>query len=782
MPPPPAIGSARPLQGEPGTGAAAGERPRGSAADPGASVAKESTPDESATQRWTALGVDIAEDDGPADDVGSRSLPIGARPPSAPSPPEVSPLEGASTSSTSLKVPSLGPPAAVGAASESAGSWPRTDGWDLDEPDSMDASASVPSVPKPAASTVPSVPRLGGTKEPGSVPSVPKLGSVPTIPKLGAAATKDAGGSVPSVPKLGSVPSIPKPGGPSKVGPLPKPGAAREVGSVPSMPKLGAATKPAPLPRSGGGPRPATAARHRRAAEAEEDVKPLFGTALTDDGSLAAGLGAGTKGAAEAGAEPPLDAWASFSPSSTNAAAIDALAPPSSDSPLDALPSFDAGPPGDGAPQDGFPSLDSSMLVGATLEPLGDFEPTPVQAGLAPVAIDDDDDPAPSIPRLPIPGMLRDGFAPAADFRATPRTPRSPQPPPAMATPRGMVPPKLREGEEPRLKPGDTQALVAQVTEELIEELDRERTEKAAATAAAAAAALAAHDREAAVPVAAAAASARPAASPAAASVVPIASSHPSARAGESKRRGMVLGIGAIGVAAAIGLFVWLQSNRDSEPPTQTAAASTPSGPTADDGAGVKPEPPTPVVAPAVVAPAAEAAEAASTSGPAEVEPAATASSGPEPTAESQAGDAGAEAPSDAEASPEPANSAGSGSSSRKSSGKSGRSGGKSSGDAAKDEPTSPPPAKTDDAPTAAKLLKQARSAYDAGKGSTAYSLASKSNRMEPTGAAAEVMALAACQMKDADKAKSALRTVPLFSRASVRNTCKTKHGVKLGL
>ena len=123
------------------------------------------------------------------------------------------------------------------------------------------------------------------------------------------------------------------------------------------------------------------------------------------------------------------------------------------------------------------------------------------------------------------------------------------------------------------------------------------------------------------------------------------------------------------------------------------------------------------------------------------------------------------------------------GSSTRKSSGK--RSGGSSKkpagdGGSAKPEPTST--AKPEEAPTAAKLLKQARSAYNAGKGSTAYSLASKSNRMEPSGAAAEVMALAACQMKDADKAKAALRTVPLFTRTSVRNTCKNKHGVKLGL
>lgn len=529
MPPPPAIGSVRSPKGEP-------EQASGGRGEP---------LDESATQRWSALGAEIAEDDGPSEEVGSRSLPVGGGPrPRIPTPPAVSPSTSASalkvpsvdasTSASALKVPSLGPPTAVGAASESAGSWPRTDGWDLDDDAGSEGAGS--SVPQPGATA---------TKASSSVPSVP------SVPKPGA--SKELG-SVPSVPKLGSIPSVPKP---SAAKPAPKPGAAaREVGSVPSVPKLGSLPKVAPLPRHGGS-KPAPASRHGRGAEAEEDVKPLFGTALSDDGSLAAGLGASSRTSApEAGSESPLDAWASFSTPSADAAAIDASAPPSSTSPLDALPSFDAGPTLDGVPQDGFPSLDSSMLLGAALEPVGEFEPTPVQSGLAPIGVADDEDPAPSVPRLPVPGMLRDGLAPAADFRATPRTPRSPQPPPAMTTPRGMIPPKHREGEEPRLKPGDTQALVAQVAEELIEEVDRQRAAKAAAAAASNEAPR--PSREAAVPVTAAAgsAAARPAAKPAAASAVPMASSYASTRAAESKRRGMMLGIGAIGVAVAIGLWV----------------------------------------------------------------------------------------------------------------------------------------------------------------------------------------------------------------------------------
>jgi hypothetical protein len=742
MPPPPAIGAVRPPKGTKAAGAEGdpnGEMPQTAsdangdrAAEPPerASHAEGERLEESATQRWPSLNAEIREDDGPSEEVGSRSLPVAAMRPLAPPPPSVSAsstssLRAPDASSTSgfLRVPSLGP-----TASDSAASWPKTDGWDLDDaaPEGGGAGKAETHAPRPGAAAKP-----GATKEVGSIPSVPR----------------PPGGPIPSVPK---------------------PGAAKEVGSVPSVPKTGAGTKVGPLPKLGGA-RPAHAPKHGGAAE-DASARPLFGT-MPSPGSLASSPSASGGEATDASSESPLDAWASFSTPSLDAASVDASAPPSSASPLDALPSFDAPPPG-GAPEDGVPSMDSNALLGVALAPVTPFE-------LAPLGDEDAAaEPAPSVPRLPMPGMLRDGLAPAADFRATPRTPRSPQPPPAMATPRGMVPPKLREGEEPRLKPGDTQALVAQVAEELMEQVDRQRAEKAAAEKATDEP-RPEHDREAAMAIAAAtAAPPQLAPRPAAAGVVPTASPYLSTREAETKRRTKILGIGAIGVVAAIGLLVWMNAGEREEAPTQTAASTVspaPQAPAPQQPADAKVEPPDPSPVPV----ADEADAGAEPSDPVEPDPAAEAGAGDPAEAADEAGAEPTETPTDpepTEAASEPTGS------SRKSSGK--KSGGKTSsaGSDTKEEPAPKPEPKPEEGQSAAKLLKQARSAYNAGKGSTAYSLASKSNRMEPSGEAAEVMALAACQMKDADKAKSALKTVPLFSRGTVRSTCKTKHGVKLGL
>jgi len=82
----------------------------------------------------------------------------------------------------------------------------------------------------------------------------------------------------------------------------------------------------------------------------------------------------------------------------------------------------------------------------------------------------------------------------------------------------------------------------------------------------------------------------------------------------------------------------------------------------------------------------------------------------------------------------------------------------------------------------AAKLLSRAKAAYRKGNSSSAYTLASKSNRLEPSTEAAELRVLAACQMNAPDKARNALWAVPLLRRTGVRSICKSKHGVRMGL
>lgn len=721
MPPPPAIGAVRspkPAQAADGSEVAAEAEAPTSRAEP---------QDESATARWPALETELAEDDEPSEEVGSRSLPIARARPVVPAASAASSTSGlrvptldASSSTSGLRAPSLEPPAA-GSAGDSAGSWLKTDGWDLDDASSEGGGASpaVDSAPDRASK----LPKPSTTKEVGSVPSVPKLGAS-----------------------------------------IPRPPATKEPGSVPPLPKLGGASpmgrRPSPLPKGS------------RAAEAASDAeeRPLFGAS-----SVLQGAGPRTS------VEPPLEELASYASPSLDAAAIDASAPPSSASPLDALPSFDAAPSSDGASEDGVPAMDSMALFGAALAPVTAFEPAPAQAtGLAPFGdADDAAEPSPSVPRLPLPGMMRDGPAPpAADFRAAPRTPRS-QPAAAMPPPRGVLPPKLSEQEEARLKAGDTASFVAQVAVELMQEVERHKTEEAAATAGAVAEPSAEARPVQSAPAPAAASRVAPASAPPA-KVVPIpiapaAATAPTREAG-TKRRGMLLGAVTIGVTAVIGI-VCLMRGPDDEPTTQMAASSIEPAPTAPaaegppegpgEALGATPSPP-PEPDPAAGAgdpdPAAAADEADS------VDPAEDGPVG-EPEATTTAT---ADAPVEATDEPE--------TSSRKPSGKS-RSGSKASGGGGGSTKEDPAPApKADDSPTAEKLLKQARAAYNAGKGSSAYSLASKSNRMQPSGEAAEVMALAACQLGDVDKAKSALKTVTLFRRATVRSTCKSKHDVKLGL
>jgi hypothetical protein len=687
MPPPPAIGSVRPpakTTGDEPTPAEAQATSSGEGAELG---------DESATARFPSLNAEIAEDDGPSEDVGSRSLPIAVPRPMVPPPPSV----GSASSSSGLRAPSLGPPTAAGSAADSAGSWPKTDGWDLDD---------------------------------------------------------DAGSG-----------SVPTGAGAPKAMPRPKPTAPKPT----SVPRVGALPKVMPAPKTTPTPKATRAVDATASAGASSDAGPLFGAAQSPAGSPSLGAGPLFGEARSPGAAQSLDGSSSLGAAhSPDGSSLDVAylldgspslgtAPSSHPEPAWDTPLLDAAPSLDGeASPDGVPMLDSASLLGAAIA----LETTPEEPN---------QDAAPSVPRLPLPGMMRDGPAPrAADFRANPRPPRT-QTPGAMAPLRGMMPPKLRDDEEPRLKPGDTAAFVAQVAVELMEEVDRSRAAAREPIASEPAVDLLARDEhEDAVPLVAPRAAVAASTAPKA---VAAAVAYGSERDAQAKRRGMILGV--VGVAAAIGLVVWLSMGKDDEPAPQTAAATvavepTPPTPAADDGkviAEVVPPAPSPLVA-VVEDEAGSTGEpaAAETGATSDDEPAMAASTGPQ------------EEPAPVDAATEPAAS----SSSRKPSSSKSKS---SSKPTAQDEPKPKAEPKPDDgAPSAQKLLKQARTAYNAGKGSTAYSLASKSNRMEPTGDAAEVMALAACQMNDVDKAKSALRNVTLFRRSSVRSTCKTKHNVKIPL
>lgn len=106
----------------------------------------------------------------------------------------------------------------------------------------------------------------------------------------------------------------------------------------------------------------------------------------------------------------------------------------------------------------------------------------------------------------------------------------------------------------------------------------------------------------------------------------------------------------------------------------------------------------------------------------------------------------------------------------------------------ARSRPATPPgradaaagPAPTVEDPSA--LIVQARRAYAAGQGATAYRLAARSQQLRESGDAAEAMALAACLLRQPAQAAEALRGVPLLRRGHVRAQCKQAHGVRLKL
>lgn len=93
-----------------------------------------------------------------------------------------------------------------------------------------------------------------------------------------------------------------------------------------------------------------------------------------------------------------------------------------------------------------------------------------------------------------------------------------------------------------------------------------------------------------------------------------------------------------------------------------------------------------------------------------------------------------------------------------------------------------PRPAAADGLEDASALLNEARRAYAAGQGATAYRLAARSQKLRPSGDASELMTLAACQEQRPDAAADALRGVPLRRRSHVRSACRQAHGVRLKL
>ncbi len=630
MPPPPKIGSVRP------TDAGTEDTNRGESAPP--------TEAEEATQKAT-------HDDGSHDPPGSLSLPRAPRRGLVPPPPVLGPSSTSGvrappvlgpSSTSGLRAPSLGT-AAVSHPADSAGSWPKTDGWDLDEDE---APAPLPS--------------------PASVEKAPKVTPAPARPP----------GSV-AKPELAS------------------PAAATPAATTPAAATPAAATPAAAAPAATttpGEPSPWL------------DVAPIQPTATPEQEALAQ--------VAELlqAAPAPVAAAAAWDP------------PPL----LDAAPQAEGG-------TDGVPLLDSAGLMGT--------------------AIVEEVDGGSSVPRLPLPGMMRDGPAPrAADFRASPRASRAPTAG-AMAPLPGMVPPSFRERDEaPRIS-SDTASFVAQVADELVESGQTPATAELAG-------------EEVVTEVGAPPPKLPP--------LELFTSAQQAPGETQSKLRGPWLAVA--GLAAGIVLIVWLSMRGDGGPPEVAAApaASTPVAEPAPAKAPVEAKAPTELAA---VVPAV-GEEEPDEEEPDEEEPdeaEGSTGAGAALEADDAQADPEAEDGAEVEAAAEPTTA-------RKSSGKSRGSKSSSNGGSSKEEPASEPKAASNDEPTAKSLLKQARSAYAAGKGSWAYSLAAKSNRMEATGDAAEVMTLAACLMNDPDKAKSALRAVPLLRRGSVRSTCKSKHDVRIGL
>lgn len=404
------------------------------------------------------------------------------------------------------------------------------------------------------------------------------------------------------------------------------------------------------------------------------------------------------------------------------------------------------------------------------------------------------------MPRLPLPGMLRDGPAPrSADFREAPRARSGPSTVAAMAPPKGVIAPPRRgtpeEDEQSRLKPGDTAAFMAEVAAELMQEDAQGSTIHGVAVEIM-------DDEEAGAQMSAAGLSLPPNA-PAATSLKatgPTKLATPATVPADapSKRRGVLLGLG-ITTGVGLLLLLWFglrESPKEPTPLEKNAAADEPRTPgdrTSDaaptgllaDGATPADASTGPEVGAAAIhdahpttgafAGSAGQSGSASTTGGETDDATGSDTTGGDTTTGDPTGTTAA--PTDDGAEPV-ASASNPRSSSRP------RSRGKK--DRPKPTPTSKPKPtpkpKPEAPPDASALLTQARAAYNGGRHSSAFALASRSHRARKTSEAAELMTLAACGMSNSGKAKAALKKVALLRRGSVRSKCKSKHGVKLGI
>lgn len=94
-------------------------------------------------------------------------------------------------------------------------------------------------------------------------------------------------------------------------------------------------------------------------------------------------------------------------------------------------------------------------------------------------------------------------------------------------------------------------------------------------------------------------------------------------------------------------------------------------------------------------------------------------------------------------------------------------------------KPDPKPSTSASDNRSADDLYSAAQSAYSNGRASEAYKLASDSYRKSSKSKTAELMTLAACKLKDAGKARSALAKVSAFKRNGIKKDCKAM-GVNL--
>ncbi|MCA9711371.1 MAG: hypothetical protein KDK70_36365 [Myxococcales bacterium] len=83
--------------------------------------------------------------------------------------------------------------------------------------------------------------------------------------------------------------------------------------------------------------------------------------------------------------------------------------------------------------------------------------------------------------------------------------------------------------------------------------------------------------------------------------------------------------------------------------------------------------------------------------------------------------------------------------------------------------------------PSATELLRQAESALERGDAGEAYRLALRSHRARQSAKASAIMARAACRTGETEKAKQALKSVPLRDRSTIRRDCR-QNGSRIGL